>query len=146
MITRFADKNDPAQVTRYMASSQGQDFPRFELLDKLMNEFKVRLPEELRPTQKMKTLSEMVGAVGGKTLLADDPNEVHQVLASLNLPLYLTTNCDNFMTAALAARGRQPSREICRWNESWMSCRRYSRKNRLRANGGSAARLSPVRQ
>jgi hypothetical protein len=114
----FADKDDPAQVTRYMASSQGQDFPRFELLDKLMNEFKARLPEELRPTQKMKTLSEMVGAVGGKTLLADDPNEVHQVLASLNLPLYLTTNCDSFMTEALAARGRQPSREICRWNES----------------------------
>jgi len=40
------------------------------------------------------------------------------VLAGLNLPLYLTTNCDSFMTEALAARGRQPSREICRWNES----------------------------
>jgi len=114
----FADKDDPAQVARYMASNQGQDFPRVELLDKLMNEFKTRLPEELRPIKKMKTLSEMVSAVGGKTLLADDPNEVHQVLASLNLPLYLTTNCDSFMTEALAARGRQPSREICRWNES----------------------------
>ena len=55
--------------------------------------------------------------MGWQDLVADDPNEVHRVLASLNLPLYLTTNFDSFMTEALAARGRQPTRELCRWNE-----------------------------
>jgi len=114
----FARKDDLARVAQYMASSQGEDFPRFELLDKLMNEFKSRLPEELRSTQKFKTLTEMVQSVDWKTLAADDPNEVHRVTASLNLPLYLTTNPDSFMTEALKAAGKQPSREICRWNEN----------------------------
>jgi hypothetical protein len=114
----FARKDDLARVAQYMASCQGEDFPRCELLDKLMNEFESRLPEELRSTQKFKTLTEMVQSVDWKTLAADDPNEVHRVAASLNLPLYLTTNPDSFMTEALKAAGKQPSREICRWNEN----------------------------
>lgn len=114
----FARKDDLARVAQYMASNQGEDFPRCELLDKLMNEFKTRLPEELRPTKKFDTLTEMVQGLDWKALVADDPNEVHRVAANLNLPLYLTTNPDSFMTEALKATGKRPSREICRWNEN----------------------------
>jgi hypothetical protein len=39
------------------------------------------------------------------------------VLAFLNLPFYLTTNPDTFMVEALAAQGKQVSREICLWND-----------------------------
>lgn len=45
-------------------------------------------------------------------------NEPHAVLADLPLPVYMTTNYDDFMTAALRARNKNPSREICRWNTS----------------------------
>lgn len=45
-----------------------------------------------------------------------DPTEPHRVLAELPLPVYLTTNYDNFMTAALKSRDRDPKRELCRWN------------------------------
>jgi len=47
----------------------------------------------------------------------DDADEPHAVLARLPLPLYLTTNFDGFMSAALRARGKEPHQELCRWNE-----------------------------
>jgi hypothetical protein len=114
----FAGKDDLPRVVQYMASSQGEDFPRYELLDKLMSEFKARLPADLVPSKKLNTLTELVSALDWKALTADDPNEVHRVMAQLNLPLYLTTNPDSFMTEALKAAGKQPAREICRWNEA----------------------------
>ena len=113
----FGDKVNLARVAQYMASSLGEDFPRTELMDTLMKELYRRLPEELRPTKKVNSLTELVNAIGFQNLVADDPNEVHRVLAALNLPLYLTTNFASFMTEALGAVGRKPTRELCRWNE-----------------------------
>ncbi len=113
----FADTHELARVARYMASLQGEDFPRYELLDTLMYELTERIPEGLLPEEEFETLSEMVEAVGWQDLTAENPNEPHRVLASLGLPLYLTTNPDSFMTEALIAAGKEPSREICPWND-----------------------------
>jgi hypothetical protein len=44
------------------------------------------------------------------------PNEPHAVLADLPLPIYITTNYDEFMFMALKNRKRDPRREFCRWN------------------------------
>jgi len=46
------------------------------------------------------------------------PNEPHAVLATLPLPLYITTNYDDSMYRALRAAGKEPRREVCRWNRS----------------------------
>jgi hypothetical protein len=46
------------------------------------------------------------------------PNEVHAVLAHLPLSIYITTNYDHSMFEALVAAGKDPRREICRWNGS----------------------------
>ncbi len=43
-------------------------------------------------------------------------HEPHRVLAGLPLPVYLTTNYDDFMSRALTRQHRDPKREICRWN------------------------------
>lgn len=43
-------------------------------------------------------------------------DEPHALLADLNLPIYVTTNYDSFMTLALKDRSRNPMRELCRWN------------------------------
>jgi hypothetical protein len=48
-------------------------------------------------------------------LAEDDP---HQILASLNCKLYLTTNYDDFMSEALRRARRTPIREHCRWYEA----------------------------
>ncbi len=112
----FEDKEALARVAQYMASNQGKDFPRYEILDTLQKQLHTRLPEELRPANPGKTLTELVRAVSWPQLAADDPNETHRILANLDLPLYLTTNFDSFMAEALAARGKQVTRELCRWN------------------------------
>jgi hypothetical protein len=39
------------------------------------------------------------------------------VLANLPLPIFMTTNYDDFMTRALQFQGKQPQIELCRWNE-----------------------------
>lgn len=44
--------------------------------------------------------------------------EIHQDLADLGLPLYLTTNYDPFMAQALADRGRAVRQEIVPWQEA----------------------------
>ncbi len=112
----FDNRRELSQVARYMASSQGEDFPRYELVDVLMDEFVARLPEELRPDDVGMTLTDLVKQVGWQNFAVGNPNDVHRVLASVDLPLYLTTNADNFMTEALIAEGKDPVREICPWN------------------------------
>jgi len=44
------------------------------------------------------------------------PDEPHGVLADLPLPIYITTNYDDFMVKALRSRHRNPTRELCRWH------------------------------
>jgi hypothetical protein len=48
----------------------------------------------------------------------NSPEESHGVLADLPLPIYLTTNYDDFMVRALRSRYKDARRELCRWNES----------------------------
>lgn len=48
-----------------------------------------------------------------------DRNELHTVLAGLPLPVYITTNYDDFMFKAFSKRvmPRDPKREYCRWRK-----------------------------
>lgn len=46
----------------------------------------------------------------------EDPRQLHAILADLQLPIYITTNHDNFMIDALAQRKKDPQKELCRWN------------------------------
>src|SRR5215213_15920 len=47
-----------------------------------------------------------------------DPDEFHTVLASLPLPVYITTNYDDFMFSALRKNVmRDAKREYCRWRD-----------------------------
>ena len=113
----FANCSEMACVAQYMATNQGEDFARYEFLDTLSAELARRLPEGLRPADGAGTLTELVQSIGWPNLVAGNPNEAHQVLADLDLPLYLTTNVDGFMVEALKARGHEPVRALCRWSE-----------------------------
>ncbi|HUC22781.1 MAG TPA: SIR2 family protein [Streptosporangiaceae bacterium] len=42
--------------------------------------------------------------------------ENYQMLANLQLPIYLTTNYDDFLTRALSAADRRPQVQVCRWH------------------------------
>jgi hypothetical protein len=67
----------------------------------------------------------------------DQHNEPHMVLADLELPVYITTNYDSFMTDALAlslerrhpgTTTHRPRREICRWYEDPRAAARRRRE------------------
>lgn len=53
----------------------------------------------------------------------DDPFEPHRVLADLPLPIYITTNYDDFLFRALKraewapGKNKEPRRELCKWNQ-----------------------------
>jgi len=62
--------------------------------------------------------------------------EPHEVLAELPLPIYLTTNYDDFMTNALHDNHRHPFQEMCRWN--------YQTQNRTSILDNPATVLNPA--
>ncbi|GAA3797067.1 hypothetical protein GCM10022226_15570 [Sphaerisporangium flaviroseum] len=47
----------------------------------------------------------------------NDPNDVHGLLAEFPIPLFITTNYDNFMQDALLLRGKLPTSVIPPWYE-----------------------------
>ncbi|HEX2062539.1 MAG TPA: SIR2 family protein [Thermoanaerobaculia bacterium] len=51
----------------------------------------------------------------GKAPELASEDEPHRILAELPLPIYLTTNYDDFMAQALRAVGKDPVEEFCRW-------------------------------
>jgi hypothetical protein len=48
----------------------------------------------------------------------NNPAEPHRALANLRLPIYMTTNYDDFMYRALQAAGAKPRQEFARWTRS----------------------------
>ena len=61
---------------------------------------------------------ELLKMFKGKSPDFSDPEEPHNFLADLNLPLYLTTNYDNFMAQALKVRKERDSQQaLCKWNK-----------------------------
>lgn len=55
---------------------------------------------------------------GSKSPDFNDPLEPHRMLANLNLPVYVTTNYDDFMVQALTRHHRDPKRVLCQWNRA----------------------------
>jgi hypothetical protein len=46
----------------------------------------------------------------------NDGSEPHGILADLPIPVFVTTNYDNFMVRALRNRDKDVRQELCRWN------------------------------
>ena len=84
------DRSDLARVAQYLAVQYDHMFPKEEIL----KYFADVIPPDFAA-----------------------PDEPHGVLAGLPLPVYLTTNYDDFMVKALASRHKDPKRELCQWNK-----------------------------
>jgi SIR2-like domain len=83
------DCSDLARVAQFLAVTKDPMFPK----DLISKQFKNTEPPDFTK-----------------------PNEPHGLLAELPLPVYITTNYDDFMVKALKSRGKKPRRELCRWN------------------------------
>lgn len=84
------DSSDLIRVSQYVAVETGDAmFPKEEIARRFRN----AAPPDFR-----------------------SPGEPHGFLADLELPVYITTNYDDFMVRAIRDRGREPQQEVCRWN------------------------------
>jgi len=83
------DSNDLAKVSQFMAIDRFPMFPKHIL----SQDFKTKSSPDF-----------------------SRKDEPHGILADLNLPIYITTNYDNFMIKALKTRHKDPKRELCRWS------------------------------
>jgi len=119
------DRQDLPQVAQFLAVElEDPGFPRTELRKYLQEEMRERygdqLPEHLRGAQ----LDVLVHEVW-KQRREHDPMEPHHVLASLPLPIYLSTNPVDILATALSAVDKKPRVELCCWNDEieWSSAR-----------------------
>jgi hypothetical protein len=85
------DSSDLVRVAQFLAVNYDPMFPKEQVLDQF---FKDTEPPDFK-----------------------EPDEPHGVLADLPLPVYMTTNYDDFMVQALQSRNKDPKRELCRWNQ-----------------------------
>ena len=91
----FSDPSDLLRVAQFIAVKYDQRRAKSQTLSRLKN---AGPPKYANPP-------DFAGA--------DEP---HGVLASLGLPVYITTNYDDFVVRALAANEKEPRREVCRWH------------------------------
>ena len=115
----YSNKEELARVAQYLAGHHGATPVQRMHARTVRETLAARLPAELRPDPLPQGLTPLVEKIGWANLVAGDPNELHKVLAGLDIPLYLTTNADSFMMEALRAQpNKHPTREVCCWNEA----------------------------
>ena len=71
------------------------------------------LYDPVYPKEQLQTIYENADAPS-----FNDPTSPYNVLANLHLPIYITSNYDNFMEDALQHSHKDPRRELCRWNQT----------------------------
>jgi hypothetical protein len=108
------------QVAQYVAVDQDLNFMREQLVTHLRQEALSRYQNLLPPDLQAASLDELISAAGA-IYARQHETEAYRVLASLPLPIYITTNPGNLLGAALRVAGKEPVVEICRWNEELTS-------------------------
>ncbi|HYK04142.1 MAG TPA: SIR2 family protein [Thermoanaerobaculia bacterium] len=87
----FEDRTSLVRVAQYVADHRGPRVPKFKMAEAL---------------------------TGCKRPDFSDPFQIHRAVADLPLPVYITTNYDDFMMEAFkhSVPGRTARREVCRWH------------------------------
>jgi SIR2-like domain len=86
----FPDATELARVAQYLAVTGDAMSPKEEISQRLAS---VPIPTPI------------------------SPDEPHQVLAALDLPIYITTNYDGLMGQALREQGKEVREGLCLWND-----------------------------
>jgi hypothetical protein len=117
----FPDDTSLPRVTQFIGTIDNRRL-RKQLLSVLMEQFRKQMG--LTGNAVAQTLSQVVEAADwAKTSQERFESEIHHQLADLELPLYVTTNIDNFMTLALRAKAGKARREVIPWRNAAMERR-----------------------
>lgn len=87
----LGDTSNLPSVAQYLAVKHDAMFPKEELIDTWFTPL--------------------------KTPDFEATNEPHALIARLPLPVFITTNYDDFMLQALRRAGKEPTYELCQWNK-----------------------------
>lgn len=108
-------RRDLPQVAQYLAVTQHDaEFPQRQLQKYLSTEMRKRHPENLVEVDDAASLDQLIQQVG-RERRKSDPVEPFRVLAALPLRMYVTTNPDNLLTAALTEAQRPPAVDLFHW-------------------------------
>ena len=119
----FPDHTSLPRVTQFIGTIDNRRL-RKQLLTVLVEQFRKRTGLPAVKAGMPQTLSQVIEAADwAKTSLDLFESEIHHQLADLELPLYLTTNIDNFMALALKAKAGKVRREVVPWRDPSMQRR-----------------------
>ena len=106
------------QVAQYLTVNQYERAPYDELEEYLKQEIRSRYASDLSPDMSNGStqLDKLIDAVGTKRR-EREPFEPYKVLAQLPLPVFITTNLNNLLAAALTEAGKDPQVVLCPWND-----------------------------
>jgi hypothetical protein len=110
------EREDLPQVAQYVAVHQDEQFIRDELAQSLHDELLRQHRDRVPDLPDSAPLDELIKAVGA-AWRARDAAEPHRVLAAQPFPIYITTNPDSLLEAALEEAGKSPRVALCPWNE-----------------------------
>jgi hypothetical protein len=119
----FPDHTSLPRVTQFIGTIDNRRL-RKQLLSVLVEGFRKRMGLPAAKAGMPQTLSQAIEAADwAKTSLDLFESEIHHQLADLELPLYVTTNVDNFMALALKAKTGKARREVVPWRDPSMQRR-----------------------
>jgi SIR2-like domain len=91
----FRERHNLARVAQYGAIDVAELSPKFKIIEIIYENIQTKgLPK------------------------FENPDEMHRVVADLPIPVYITTNYDDFMFQALESVGKEPRLEVCKWYEA----------------------------
>jgi SIR2-like domain len=102
-----------SDVARKWASAYGYPLDDSHDLARVAQFLAVRMTDAMFPKEGI--CEELLSVAQPDFTRKDEP---HGMLAELPLPVFMTTNYDDFMVTALELARKDPKREICRWNRS----------------------------
>jgi hypothetical protein len=105
------------RVTQFWSTKDNRR-PRVEVVTSMASQFRSRMGLPSTPGEPARSL----GEIAEQSHWSDRSrelfeSEIHHQLADLGLPLYVTTNFDNFMTLALRTSAGQARREMVKWRD-----------------------------
>ncbi|MEM7028678.1 MAG: CHAT domain-containing protein [Chloroflexota bacterium] len=115
----FPDRDNLAKVAQFVGTLDNRNL-RKKVSTEMISGFKERIGEKFdRRKDRRKTIGQVIEeadwANRGREIMESD---IHQQLADLELPLYITTNFDNFMFQALKSKAGEARQSVVDWRES----------------------------
>lgn len=116
------ETDDLARVAQYLGVTRQGVFPRREyyksVYQHLLKNHCDDVPDGLRKLEDTAVITQLDSLVSsvGTARRKRDPDDPHTVLASLKLPVYITTDPSNLLVDALIEHQAKPRVRLVRWN------------------------------